>query len=146
MGQIREWIELAAQGIEILAVAIMVSFIIIGTARWVFHSVKRIAGGYERYRVVMGKTLLVGLELLVAADIIRTVALDLTLINIALLGGLVVVRTFLGWSIVVEIEGRWPWQERGNSKPVQAIRPRRRMPHKERMRLRHRVWQLSHMY
>ena len=86
MGQIREWIEFAAQGIEILAVAIMVSFIIIGTARWVFHSVKRIAGGYERYRVVMGKTLLVGLELLVAADIIRTVALDLTLINIALLG------------------------------------------------------------
>jgi uncharacterized membrane protein len=110
MEQIREWIEIAAQGIEILAVVIMVCFIIIGTARWVFHSVNKIAGGYERYRVVMGKTLLVGLELLVAADIIRTIALDSTLMSLALLGGLVVVRTFLGWSIVVEIEGRWPWQ------------------------------------
>ena len=60
---------------------------------------KKIEEAYERYRVVLGKTLLVGLELLVAADIIRTVALDLTLINIALLGALVVVRTFLGWSI-----------------------------------------------
>jgi uncharacterized membrane protein len=117
MEQIREWIELAAQGIEILAVAIMVCFIIIGTTRWVFHSVNKIAGGYERYRVAMGKTLLVGLELLVAADIIRTVALDLTLMNIALLGGLVVVRTFLGWSIVVEIEGRWPWQKVKESEP-----------------------------
>jgi uncharacterized membrane protein len=91
-------------------VAVMVCFIIIGTTRWVFHSVNKIAGGYERYRVVMGKTLLVGLELLVAADIIRTIALDSTLMSLALLGGLVVVRTFLGWSIVVEIEGRWPWQ------------------------------------
>jgi uncharacterized membrane protein len=111
MEQIREWIEIAAMGIETLAVAIMVSFIIIGTTRWVFHSVNKIAGGYERYRVVLGKTLLIGLELLVAADIIRTVALDSTLMSLALLGGLVVVRTFLGWSIVVEIEGCWPWQK-----------------------------------
>jgi hypothetical protein len=44
-------------------------------------------------------------------EVIRTVALDLTLINIALLGSLVVVRKFLGWSIVVEIEGHWPWQK-----------------------------------
>jgi len=69
---------------------------IIGTTRWLFHSLKNIDGTYERYRVVLGKTLLVGLELLVAADIIRTVALDLTLKSIALLGSLVAVRTFLG--------------------------------------------------
>jgi uncharacterized membrane protein len=115
MEQFREWIELAAQGIEILAVAIMASFILIGTARWVFHSTKKIIGAYERYRRVLGKTLLVGLELLVAADIIRTVALDLTMLNIALLGGLVVVRTFLGWTLTVEVEGRWPWQKEKES-------------------------------
>jgi uncharacterized membrane protein len=120
MEQIREWIEIAAMGIEALAVAIMVCFIIIGTTRWVFHSANKIAGGYERYRVVLGKTLLIGLELLVAADIIRTVALDLTLVNIGLLGVLVVVRTFLGWSIVVEIEGRWPWQKEKESEPVKG--------------------------
>jgi len=111
MEQIREWIDIASQGIEALAVAIMVCFIIIGTARWLFHSTKQIVGTYEKYRVVLGKTMLVGLELLVAADIIRTVALDLTLKNIALLGALVLVRTFLGWTLTVEVEGHWPWQK-----------------------------------
>jgi len=117
MVQVREWIELAAQGIEAMAVAIMIGFIIIGTTRWLFHSLKNIGGTYERYRVVLGKTLLVGLELLVAADIIRTVALDLTLMNIALLGLLVVVRTFLGWTLTVEVEGHWPWQKGKESNP-----------------------------
>jgi uncharacterized membrane protein len=110
MEEIHGWIGLAAQGIETLAVMIMVSFIIAGTARWILHSVKKIEGGYERFRVLLGKTLLVGLELLVAADIIRTVALNMTPINLAMLGGIVVVRTFLGWALTVEIEGRWPWQ------------------------------------
>jgi uncharacterized membrane protein len=117
MAQIRDWIELASQGIEALAVAIMVAFILIGTSRWVFHSAKLIEGTYERYRVILGKTLLVGLELLVAADIIRTVALDLTVLNIELLGGLVLVRTFLGWTLTVEVEGHWPWQKAKESGP-----------------------------
>jgi len=115
MLQVREWIEFAAQGIEALAVAVMVFFIIIGTTRWIFHSLKKIEGGYERYRVVLGKTLLVGLELMVAADIIRTVALDLTLSSITLLGGIVIVRTFLGWTLSMEVEGRWPWQKKKES-------------------------------
>jgi hypothetical protein len=51
-----------------------------------------------------------GLEILVAADVIRTVALDPTLQNVLILGLLVLIRTFLGWSLVVEIEERWPWQ------------------------------------
>ena len=120
MLQIRDSIELASQGVEVIAVAIMVCFIIIGTARWVLHSLKKIEGAYERYRVVLGKTLLVGLELLVAADIIRTVALDLTLLNIGLLGGLVLVRTFLGWTLTVEVEGHWPWQQEKESAAVKA--------------------------
>ena len=110
MPSFREWIEMAAQGIEALAVALMVAFILIGTARWLFHSAQGIAQAYERYRVMLGKSLLVGLELLVAADIIRTVALDLTMSNILTLGALVLVRTFLGWTLTVEVEGRWPWQ------------------------------------
>lgn len=108
---LREWIEHAAEGVEILAVLIMVSFILYGTVRWVIHSATKIVEGYEKYRVVLGRTLLIGLELLVAADIIRTVALDITLKNLALLGGLVAVRTFLGWTLTVEVEGRWPWQK-----------------------------------
>jgi uncharacterized membrane protein len=65
---------------------------------------------YNRYRVILGRGLLIGLELLVAADIIRTVALELTLMNLTTLGVLVLVRTFLGWTLSVEVEGHWPWQ------------------------------------
>ncbi|NWG75438.1 MAG: DUF1622 domain-containing protein [Rubrivivax sp.] len=120
MHPMRAFAELTAQIIESLAVAIMLVFIIFGTARWVFHSGKKIEGAYERYRVVLGKTLLVGLELLVAADIIRTVALDLTIMNIAALACLVIVRTFLGWTLTVEVEGHWPWQKPKESGPGAA--------------------------
>jgi uncharacterized membrane protein len=111
MPEIRDLMELASVCVEVLAVAIMVCFIILGTAGWMIRSMKNMGEAYKRYRVVLGKTMLVGLELLVAADIIRTVAVELTLINIEMLAALVVVRTFLGWSIVVELEGRWPWQK-----------------------------------
>jgi len=105
-----EWIELAAQAVEVLAVAIMVSFILIGTCGWLLHASKDVEGAYERFRTVLGKTLLIGLELLVAADVINTVAFALTLSNLALLAGLVLVRTALGWTLTVELEHRWPWQ------------------------------------
>jgi uncharacterized membrane protein len=110
MEQSRHWIEIAGKGIEVLAVAIMVSCILIGTLGWLFHSLKNGDWAYERYRTVLGKTLLIGLELLVAADIVNTVAFALTLENLALLGGLVLVRTALGWTLTVEVEGHWPWQ------------------------------------
>ncbi|MGH6628811.1 MAG: DUF1622 domain-containing protein [Burkholderiales bacterium] len=110
MEHLREWVELTAQAIEALAVLIMVVFILIGTARWLLEGREAINFGYTRYRVMLGKALLIGLELLVAADIIRTVALEPTLLNMATLGVLVVVRTFLGWTLTVEVEGHWPWQ------------------------------------
>lgn len=109
MPSIYEWFNLAAQSIEALAVLIMVAFIIVGTVRWLLHSRKGIEEAYGHYRAVLGKALLVGLELLVAADIIRTVALETTLTNLAILGLLVVVRTALGWTLTVEVEGHWPW-------------------------------------
>jgi uncharacterized membrane protein len=111
MEHIREWIELTATSIEALAVAIMAGYIVIGTVQWFFFTGRRGEKSYDDYRVHLGRALLVGLELLVAADIIRTVALDTTLLNIATLGALVLVRTFLGWTLTVEVEGRWPWQK-----------------------------------
>jgi uncharacterized membrane protein len=65
---------------------------------------------YGDLKVRLGKALLLGLEILVAADIVRTVALEATLESVAILGLLVLIRTFLSWALVVEIEGRWPWQ------------------------------------
>jgi uncharacterized membrane protein len=116
MTQVHEWIELTGQGVEALAVALMVVFILVGTLGWILHSVRSPDAAYERYRIVLGKTLLVGLELLVAADIINTVAFALTLSNLALLAGLVVVRTALGWTLTVEVEGHWPWQQTNESR------------------------------
>ena len=66
----------------------------------------------QKLKVRLGKALLLGLEILVAADIIRTVALEATLQSVSVLGLLVLIRTFLSWALVVEIEGRWPWQPR----------------------------------
>jgi uncharacterized membrane protein len=119
MEQTRDWIDRTAQAIEALAVLVMVVFIVVGTARWLLEPRAAILEGYSRYRVVLGKSLLVGLELLVAADIIRTVALEPTLPAIAALGLLMVVRTFLGWTVTLEVEGRWPWQakNRGGDGP-----------------------------
>ena len=59
--------------------------------------------------------MLLGLELLVAADVVRTVAIEPTLSNVAVLGLLVAVRTILSWSLAVEMEGSWPWQGRRES-------------------------------
>jgi uncharacterized membrane protein len=65
---------------------------------------------YRALREGIGRAILLGLEFLVAADIIRSVALEATFQSIAVLGLLVLIRTFLSWSLEVEIDGEWPWQ------------------------------------
>jgi uncharacterized membrane protein len=106
------WIDLAARGVEILAVAIIVFGIIFATGRYFYlrlsHSQEEHL--FKRYKQHIGSTLLLGLELLIAADIVKTVAVEATIENISILGLLVVIRTFLSWSLVVDIEERWPWQ------------------------------------
>lgn len=67
---------------------------------------------YYAVRRIFGKSILLGLEVLVAADLIRTVAVDPTLRNLYVLGLLVIIRTFLSFSLDVELEGVWPWQKR----------------------------------
>jgi uncharacterized membrane protein len=106
----REWIELSSQGIQALAVVIIAVSIIFGSARYLVQLSRKIPRPYRAYKELLGRSLLLALELLVAADVIRTVLLDLTAKGMEILGALVVVRTFLSWSLVVELEGRWPWQ------------------------------------
>ena len=122
MTYLRDWFEISALAVEALAVAIMLIVILAGTIRWIAHSARGMKEGYQRYRLTLGKALLVGLELLVGADIIRTVAVEASILNMATLGVLVVVRTFLGWSLTVEVEGRWPWQARRAAQGAPAER------------------------
>jgi uncharacterized membrane protein len=67
-------------------------------------------GQYDTYKIRIGRSLLLGLEVVVAADIVKTIAVQPTLMSLAVLAGLVLIRTFLSWTLVLEIEGRWPWQ------------------------------------
>ena len=69
---------------------------------------------YETYRRRLGRSILLGLELLVAADIIRTVAVTPTFQSVGVLAIIVLIRTFLSWSLELEISGRWPWQKRNS--------------------------------
>ena len=106
----REWIELSSQGIQALAVVIIAISTVFGSVRYLVQLSRRVPGPYRAYKELLGRSLLLALELLVAADVIRTVLLDLTAKGMEILGALVVVRTFLSWSLVVELEGHWPWQ------------------------------------
>jgi uncharacterized membrane protein len=109
---ILDWIEMAALAIEIIAVAIIVGAIVYAISYFLFQSIFRPeqSGQYQQLKFRLGKALLLGLEILVAADIVRTVALEATFESVVVLGLLVLIRTFLSWALVVEIEGRWPWQ------------------------------------
>jgi uncharacterized membrane protein len=107
---VRDAIEVSASLIEALAVAVILVAVVHGTARYLVHLQSRPQDAYGSYKRYLGKALLLGLEFLVAADIVRTVALEPTMSNVAMLAILVLVRTFLSWSLVVELEGRWPWQ------------------------------------
>ncbi len=106
----REVIELVAKGIEALAVLVIVGGILYAIVRYFLHTRLAVNGPYKRFKDRIGNSLLLGLEFLVAADIVRTVALNPTLQSVAVLGLLVLIRTFLSWALVVEIEGNWPWQ------------------------------------
>jgi uncharacterized membrane protein len=104
-------IERVAQGFELLGVAVLVLGLVWSAV--VAARIWRTAGGRPGYlalRETFGSVLLLGLELLVAADLIRTVAITPTLESVAVLGLIVVIRTFLSFSLQVEIDGVAPWR------------------------------------
>ena len=105
---VSNWIHLVGVCIEIFGVFIIVAGIVGSTYLCAFWS--RQNRRYDQYKIQIGRSLLLGLEVLVAADIVKTIAIELTFTSLGLLAGLVVVRTFLSWTLVLEIEGRWPWR------------------------------------
>ena len=76
------------------------------------------AGAYEDLRRSLGRSILLGLEILVAADIIRTIAITPTFTSVGVLGLIVVVRTFLSFSLEVELDGQWPWRKARDREPT----------------------------
>lgn len=97
--------------IDIIGVIAIVVGVLYALGDAAIRRIRRTGPVYARFRRVLGRGILIGLELLVAADIIRTVAVTPTLESVSVLGLIVLIRTFLSWSLEVEISGRWPWQK-----------------------------------
>lgn len=99
-----EVLDITAFAVILIAVAISTAVFIVRVARTGFLA------NYRDYRANLGRGILIGLEILIAADILKSVVVDPTLQGIAVLGGIVAIRTFLSISLDVEINGHWPWQ------------------------------------
>lgn len=102
-------IETVGKAVDVLGVATIVIGIVVATCVLVVRH-REVDDAFRKYRQGIGRAILLGLEFLVAADIIKTVAVDPTFAGAGVLVIIVVVRTFLSFTLELEISGRWPWQ------------------------------------
>lgn len=107
----QEIIENVGRIVDAIGVAAVVIGVLVATLIAGWRLLQRQPGVYRQFRRFLGRSILLGLELLVAADIIRTVAVTPSLTDVAVLAAIVLIRTFLSWSLELEITGRWPWQK-----------------------------------
>lgn len=113
MASYREVMEFVGNAVDATGVAVIIIGALAVTARFVsqfFASTRPGADAYRTYRQGLGRAILLGLEFLVAGDIIRTVAVSPTRENVLILALIVLIRTFLSMALQLEIDGRWPWQ------------------------------------
>ena len=104
-------LELLIQLLEICGASLLILGFVVATWKWVQRTHRdghRVALG--NYRQSLGRSILIGLEVLVAATIIKTIIVEPSFEGLGLLAGMIVIRIFLGWTTVLEISGRWPWQ------------------------------------
>ncbi len=106
-------IEDIGTAIDVIGVAVIAGGALLAVVVTVGRMRQENGEADEFFRRRLGRAILLGLEFLVAADIIRTVAVTPTAESIAVLGGIVLIRTFLSFSLQLEVTGAWPWQQRG---------------------------------
>ena len=100
----------AGYTIEIVGVLIIIAGSAVSSFRFAMDFSKDTEGvAYHAYRRQLGRSIILGLEFLIAGDIIRTVVVADTLMNVTVLGLIVLIRTFLSFTLYLEVEGRWPW-------------------------------------
>ena len=110
-------IEKIGEVIDGAGVAVIVVGMLISAGAAVVELRRHETGIYRHFRQQLGRTILLGLELLVVGDIVRTVAVQPTLIGVAILAIIVLIRTFLSFSLEVELTGWWPWQRKPAQPP-----------------------------
>ncbi len=114
-----EVIETAGKVIDATGVAVICVGAVLAAVLTVMRRRQPDVNSYEFFRRQLGGSILLGLEFLVAADIIRTVAIEPTPHSVALLGGIVLIRTFLSFSLQLEMTGAWPWQPKPKSESAE---------------------------
>ena len=107
-----EVIEAIGTAIDAIGVAVIAGGAILAVFMTLGKNRREDGGAYDFFRRRLGRAILLGLEFLVAADIIRTVAVTPTAESVAVLAGIVLIRTFLSFSLQLEMTGAWPWQQR----------------------------------
>ncbi|NLW32676.1 MAG: DUF1622 domain-containing protein [Fibrobacter sp.] len=117
MEAIKIFINISASLLEILGTGTIVITALYTISLFLFYQRRKFSGKlfYRSFRHHLGHGILLGLEFLVAADIIRSVAIEPTLDGLVILAGIVLVRTFLSLTLEVEISGKWPWQSRNEN-------------------------------
>lgn len=110
--EFKELISVAGYGIESIGVFIIVAGTAVSSLRFLSHFRKEPEGfAYRIYRRQLGRSIILGLEFLIAGDIIRTVVVADTLTNVTILGLIILIRTFLSFTLHLEVEGYWPWKQ-----------------------------------
>jgi uncharacterized membrane protein len=117
-GQAHQFVDQIAKVIELVGVGIIVLGLVLASLAYLREGLqtKDWRKAYAQYRSNLGRGILLGLELLVGADIISTITAPLTAVSVSLLAGIVGIRTFLSFSLETEIEGCWPWRRAANSR------------------------------
>jgi uncharacterized membrane protein len=116
-----EVIETVGKAIDAVGVGVIAIGALISAAGAVPRLRRKSGDVYRMFRQQLGRSILLGLEFLVAADIIRTVAVTPDARSVAVLGGIVLIRTFLSFSLELEVTGYWPWQK---NRQQQQVAPR----------------------
>ena len=110
----KEIAEIGSKILQIAGIIVIVAGGVYSSIKFLFQKIKKNTSddAFKSYRHQLGKSILLGLEFLVGADIIQTVALDLDFYSLGVLAVIIVIRTFLSFTLELELSGKWPWQSR----------------------------------
>lgn len=108
---VHQFAKSVAIAVEVFGIFVMILGGILAIGVYFQRAIRKGEHGYGGLRRDVGRSIILGLEFLVAADIIRTVAVDASLNSVLVLGAIVLIRTFLSISLEMETEGKWPWQQ-----------------------------------
>jgi len=109
--QISTYLERGAGLISLFAVLIIVVGFVLASGRYVQRfRTAALAQNFSQFKIDLGRALLLGLEILVLSDVIETITVEPSFTSAATLGALVLLRTFVSWTLALETEGHWPWQ------------------------------------